>query len=630
MKKYLSRCLKPVWRFLKYALLAAGLVLIIILVLLSRAYNDFREALAAGQEGKTEITLAIEAAQKQNWTETSSKAQNANTRFNSALAALNRTRNNPAIKNVGLVRTQVDDLEYLLKTAEILSRSVTRVTPILQNLDEIRSGAASRNFVDLAPNDKIRFLQLIYESEPELNGLKANLNLAILHLDKIHRIGVLWPVYKQIADIKQELNQAAVLMTKALPLVKLLPALAGYPDTSRFLLILQNNDELRPTGGFIGVYGILENHNGEIVSIKTDDSYHLDMPASTSGWNMEPPAVLKKYLEVEKWYFRDANWSPDWPTAARQIENIYNGENVATNQPVVPFTGLVAITPDLIADLIGLVGPITVNDATYTADNFQPLLQYNVEVAYKDQAIASWDRKEIINELVTKLKERLFNLPSERWGDFSQIINNRINTKSIQIYFANSAWEDWARVLGASGELKDVSGDYLMIVDSNLGAFKSDAVVKKSLTYTLALNNNQPDASVKLNYRHEGDFDWRTTRYRSYTRIYAPLGSKFTSLSGLGDGTAVDLSVTDDKDLKKTVFGFFLTVEPGTDKEIILNYRLPETIREQLDAGTYQLSVQKQAGQRVEDFKAVISRPKKKTVTWQTKLETDQTFVINQ
>ncbi|MFA5109518.1 MAG: DUF4012 domain-containing protein [Patescibacteria group bacterium] len=630
MKKYLSRCLKLIWRFLKYALLAAGLVLIIILILLSRAYNDFREALAAGQEGKTEITLAIEAAQKQNWTETSSKAQNANARFNSALAALNRTRNNPAIKNVSLVRTQVDDLEYLLKTAEILSRSVTRVTPILQNLDEIRSGSASRNFVDLAPNDKIRFLQLIYESEPELNGLKANLNLAILNLDKIHRIGVLWPVYKQIADIKQELNQAVVLMTKALPLVKLLPALAGYPDTSRFLLILQNNDELRPTGGFIGVYGILENRNGEIVSIKTDDSYHLDMPASTSGWNMEPPAVLKKYLEVEKWYFRDANWSPDWPTAAKQIENIYNGENIATQQPVVPFTGLVAITPDLIADLIGLVGPITVNDATYTADNFQPLLQYNVEVAYKDQAIASWDRKEIINELVTKLKERLFNLPSELWGDFFQIINNRINTKSIQIYFPNTAWEDWTRVLGASGELKDVSGDYLMIVDSNLGAFKSDAVVKKSLTYTLTLNNNQPDASVKLDYRHEGDFDWRTTRYRSYTRIYAPWGSKFISLSGLGDGTTADLSVTDDKDLKKTVFGFFLTVEPGTDREIILNYRLPETIREQLNAGTYQLLVQKQAGQRVENFKAIINQPKKKTVTWQTKLETDQTFVINQ
>jgi len=628
MKKYFLHFLNLSGTILKYALIVALALIILIIILLSSAYRDLKTAGLSSWQAKNNLSAALAAVQSRNWSEALNQNLDAQANITIARSALNRIHNNPAVKKVGLIKIQINDLGYLLETAEILSRSLERVVPLVQEGERIYSGSAGANFISLSSADKNRLLKLLYESEPELTGLKANIDLALLNLNRIHKIGILWPAYKEISQVKEELNQASLLMAQALPLTKLLPALAGYPDASNFLIILQNNDELRPTGGFIGVYALLESHGGEVITLKTDDSYHLDMPASLSShWNLEPPAPLKKYLKVQKWYLRDANWSPDWPTAARQINQIYQGENQALGQPQPELTGIIAINPDLVSDLISLVGPITIRGETYTADNLQTLLQYNVEVAYKEQAIAAWDRKDIINELVAELKNRLFNLSATQWPELLKIIEKNITNRNFQIYFANSTWQSLAQTLGASGEVKDTGGDYLMIVDSNFGAFKSDLVVKKGFSYYLKENSQNLQAIVKLNYRHEGGFDWRTTRYRSYTRVYTPLGSELVSLEGI-EKEAADLNIVNDVTLNKTVFGFFLTVEPGATQNITLNYRLPGNIYQQLLSKDYQLLVQKQSGQRVESLKVTYQPKKGKAKEWLSEFKTDKIFTL--
>lgn len=626
MNRYLAHSFNVFWFILKYALIILIAGLILLLIALGGAYKDLRVAGEQGLAGKSDLTAAVDAAKNQNWETALTLTVKARSEFGGALASLDATRSNPAIKNFGPVRAQINDLEYLLKTADILSRSLERGIPIAGELKKISAGGGNQNFNNLPAADKGRFLKLIYESEPELNGLKANLDLARLNLDKIHKIGVLWPVYSQISDIKQELTQVSELLGKAAPLIKLLPALAGYPNPSRFLIILQNNDELRPTGGFIGVYGILASQNGEIISINTDDSYHLDMPASLSDkWKMEAPAPLKKYLKVEKWYLRDSNWSPDWPTAAAKVAEIYYGENSAIGTSTPPFTGVVAITPNFIGDLLRLVGPIIVRGETYNTNNFQPLLQYNVEVAYKDQDISSWDRKDIVDELMGELKSRLFKLSADKWSELIKIVDSNIAEKNIQAYFPNAGWQSLSKEMGVSGEVKKPTSDYLMVIDANLGAFKSDAVVKKDISYALNQSADGLDATVRLDYRHEGGFDWRTTRYRSYTRVYAPLGSRFISLKGINESTA-DISVTDDPGLNKTVFGFFWTIEPGSAESAILSYNLPDKINAQIKAGAYELLVQRQAGSRINSLKAIFKPLSGKTRERSDNLNTDKYF----
>lgn len=621
MKTVIIHFLNYFLKFLKYALIILAALFFISLIIFSTSYRSFKNIVNESLSGKNELTASVESLKQKKWPLALNQAESAQNKFIAALNDLKAVKKNKIISNIPVFATQINDLEYLLKTAEILNRSLLRALPLAQQLDEISSKSLNGDFSTLKSEDKENFLKLIYESEPELNGLKANLNLAILNLDKIHRIGLLWPLYKQISDLKNELQQATSLMSRITPLAKLLPILAGYPEASHFLLILQNNDELRPSGGFIGVYGILESTNGELSALSTDDSYHVDMPA-VGVWKLEPPAPIKKYLKVENWYFRDANWSPDWPTSAQKIEEIYQGEMTAAKRETKPFTGVAAINPDLVADFLRLVGPITVRGETYTADNFQPLLQYNVEVAYKEQNISSWDRKEVINELLNELKKRLFSLGASEWPELLKIIDRNIAAKNIQIYLKNNRSEELINRLGISGEVKQATSDYLLVVDANLAAFKSDVVVKKKISYQVILNNQNLKAKLQLDYQHEGGFDWRTTRYRSYTRVYAPLGSQFISLEGLDSATS-DLSILNDEKLNKTVFGFFISIEPGTGKQIVLNYNLPS----ELNKDPYSLLVQKQSGRRTDALNLDLNTGNKIFKTT-TDLNTDKYFPL--
>jgi len=617
---------KAMVRIIKYFLWVGVGTLIFVLLLLASAYSELRQAAQSALAGKDALGGSIYAIQNQDWLTAQKLASDGQSSFSSSLDSIHKTRSNIAISFISPIGRQIDDIEYLLQTGEIMGRSIQKIIPLAQGLDQVRSGAINGNFYDLSLENKRQFIKYIFESSPELVGLQANLELALMNLDKIHKIGVLWPIYGQISDIKEELGQVAKMLDVTNPLIKLLPALSGYPQVSRFLIIMQNNDELRPAGGFIGVYGKLDVKDGEIQHLETDDSYHLDMPASISDkWQLLPPPVLAKYLEVEKWYLRDANWSPDWPQSARQIEKIYDGVSGVSGQAAHPFTAIIGITPDLVANLISLVGPISVRGETYTPDNFQSLLQYNVEIAYREQDISQWDRKDIIDELLVELKSRLFSLPADKWSNLLEVVSGAISKKDFQIYFSNKSWQAIASELGASGTVANTDSDFLMIVDANLAAFKSDAVVQKDVSYQVKETVRGLEAELHLRYKHEGGFDWRTTRYRSYTRILAPQGSRLISLDGVEEKTA-NPSIEEEEELGKTSFGFFFTVEPGAEREIILSYTLPDRIAEQWHRGDYTLIVQKQAGRRTRELNVRFIPLAGSARNWTSDLNTDKYF----
>ena len=621
MKNTFLYLLSFLWKLIKYLLILGLGFFILSLILLASSYKNLQAAYQLGLAGKSDITNAIYSLQEKNWEESISRAESAGNNFNEALDNVSLIKESFLIKKIPFFSRQADDLEYLLKTTEILSRSLSRASLLAKSFAEINT---RDSFAALSQTEKEKVLKLAYESEPELNGLKANLQIALLNMDKIHRIGILWPIYEEISEYKLQLEEGISLLENLGPLSKVMLSLGGYPEESNLLIILQNNDELRPSGGFIGTFGLATIKNGEILNLTTSDSYHLDMPA-VGKWQKEPPKPIKKYLDVENWYLRDANWSPDWPTSAKQIQEIFTGESLAIGQNPPNFSAIVAINPDLIANLLTLIGPIEIENEVYTADNFQELLQYNVEVAYKDKGISSWDRKDVINDLLEELKTRLFNLNLKDWPRLIAIFNKDIAEKNIQIYFNNENLKFLSDNLGASGEVKKTDSDFLMVVDANLAAFKSDSVVKKEISYQLKNTSSKSEAELTLFYNHEGGFDWRTTRYRSYTRIYLPLGSRLISKNGFEKNTN-DWLIEDDNELNKTVFSFFFSLEPGTNRSFNIKYQLPERIKNQLADGSYRLLVQKQSGRRTEKLNIDFNLQGEENIKWSGDLLSDKLF----
>lgn len=593
--------------------------------------------------GKFYLERAVNSAEQQDFDQAIVDSKNSTTKFDQAIKDIEGIKNNILVKNLPIIRSQIDDVDYLLNSAEILSRSVSQAADFGKELRNLLDGNKKFTYKTLLPEEKDRILGKIYRSAPELAGMKANLDLALLSLGNINPIGVLSPFQLKISEVKNKVEAASFVLSKAVPLSQVLPSLAGYPNKSTFLVMLENNDELRPTGGFLGTYGILQMEHGDIQRFETHDIYHMDMPVQDI-LNIEPPQPIKDYLN-KKWYMRDSNWSPDWPTSAQKIEWFYSTENsLLTGKNQInnfngQFDGVIAVTPKLVKDLLNIIGPIVVDGQEFNANNFSDILQYRVEKGYVNLGIPSWQRKEVIGEIFKELKIRLLNLPTNDWQEMVNVFDNNFLSKDILVYLNDSNLEALIQDQKWTGEISNSGDDYVMVVDSNLAALKTDAVMSKGIEYKISEAVNGLYATLTINYAHQGKPDWKTSEYKSYTRIYVPADSELISSSGF---TQPNLDIK--KEFNKTVFGGYLTVAPGEVGTIVINYKLPNSIKNLVNQGKYDLYIQKQPGNNTNELKISANFTKKITsylpvgfsvdyfngnqISWQTDLEMDRDFSL--
>ena len=627
----------------------------LIIVLTGISAWMFSVIIFKSMEGRENLLSAAALARAKDFEGSMALSRSAEMNFKEASVKADEI-NSSVLRYIPPVGGIAENLKYLTVTADMLARTVSQGTVFYRELQNLVARDDS-NFSKLSQEEKGKVLKYLYESAPELSGLKANLDLAALNLQKVEFPLILYPVQGKIEDLKEQVDLGREFLARAIPAAKFLPELAGYPEKKNFLFLLENNDELRPAGGFIGNYGVMETYYGDIVKFDTEDSYHLDMPVKDKI-NVVPPAPLKEYL-AQKWYFRDSNWSPDFPQSARTAEWFFNEESalmaplsqVPAILPSGGFNGVIAITPKFITDLLTITGPITLEGHEYNKDNFSELLEWRVEVAYRDLGEREWNRKEMVGRLAEELKIRLFDLPFDRWGEIFKAVDSNIAGKNIMLYFKDCDLERLAMEEGIAGEMKPAKNDYFMAVDANLGAFKSDSVMSKNIIYEIREKDGALFAKATLNYAHQGDFSWRSTRYRSYTRIFVPAGSELVLAEGFESPVA---SGSEDKSFPsecgsdpgdKDYFGGLFTVEPGKIKNLTIEYRLPAGIYKAYVDGRYELYLQKQPGSRVSETEVKLNfgkniaayspsgfsaeKIKDNIISWKTDLNTDKSFVVN-
>lgn len=383
----------------------------------------------------------------------------------------------------------------------------------------------------------------------------------------------------------------------------------GWEKPAVYLVLFQNSAELRPTGGFWGSYAVVNLAQGKLVSLRTDDIYNLDKQVAGSVTMPLPPVPLKQYLKVQRWYLRDANWSPDFPTTAKLAQDFFALEGGSEE-----LDGIIAITPEILLRLLKLVGPVEVDGQVFTPEQATEQLQHYVQLGYKEDGIPRADRKNILQPLAHEVVGRLIDKPPSVWLNVFTIIEESLTRRDIQVYLTNEErQQEVARELWG-GAVRETAGDYLMVVDANLSALKSDPKVLREIDYFVERGGGEAKATVKIRYRHTAtEADWRTSPYRSYTRIYAPAGSELISS---------DQKVIVEHENNKTVFGFYHMVGLGETREIKLTYRLPAL----MSNAPYTLLVQRQAGTANYPLTVRIVEEGKEPRLWQSTLDQDKEF----
>ncbi len=390
------------------------------------------------------------------------------------------------------------------------------------------------------------------------------------------------------------------LLSLVKPTVKVLPIskvhkteLSGVMDImetlsqkqeSTFLLLFQNNNELRPGGGYIGSFGIMKIKDGRILFVDSHDTNVFD---SGSSSQIAPPKPMQDMLGIKDWELRDSNWSPDFAVNAQRAEYFYHLEGGQEK-----IDGVIALSTELLPSFLEIIGPIEIDGypGVYNSKNVIEQLEYQVEKGYYDQGIEKGKRKYIMKKMFKIIADKVQELD---WSEKKQLlkkIEQHLNRKDVMLYFANKDLQKSVERLGWSGEVQEnVPEDYLMIVDANLGARKSDAVIKRYFDYTVDFRRKKPTAQLKLTYTHQGMVrDLLTDDYRTYLRVFVPEKSWLYDTDGLEGMKLVDFSKT----LGKKSFGVLHQVKLGKTKTVEFDYYLPEKIT----FDDYQLFIQKQPG----------------------------------
>lgn len=379
----------------------------------------------------------------------------------------------------------------------------------------------------------------------------------------------------------------------------LMLALLGRNQPRRYLIIFQNTTELRPTGGFMGSFAQLDIDKGAITRLEIPGGGTYDIQGQLVA-QIIPPKPLQ--LVADRWEFQDANWSPDFPTAAKTIQYFWNKSGGYS------VDGVVAINSTVVRDLLAVTGPITIPELgkTITADNFIDETQKAVELEYDKTENKP---KKILSLMAPIMMEKLKTLDRAGMIRAFGLFASAIDQKDIQIALTDAHENAQAEELGWSGTMKKTTGDALAIIEANIAGQKTDGVIREQVTFqsTIADDGSLSD-DVTLTRNHtgkKGDI-FNGVRNVSYIRFYLPRGTTLLSADGFvapdpsffqklrddatplpdspelmaeASSTAIPgpggVSVWDEGD--RTVVGGWSMLDPGKTATLHVTYRLPFT-----------------------------------------------------
>jgi len=392
--------------------------------------------------------------------------------------------------------------------------------------------------------------------------------LAISSLSAINKVSKFLPITE---DEKKELDVVNQLVQKLT---------ASDNIERKFLILLQNNYELRPGGGFLGQYAIIKIKNGAMISLLVEDANLLDQRITA---DIPTPYPLKRMLQLKKWKFRDSNFSPDFPTNVEKAKYFMRLAGGTTN-----FDGVIAVNSDVFNNVLALTGPITVPGFTgeFNSNNGALLLEEKVEKIYiMNPEIDTQNRKEIMKKMAPIIADKLFNLGNVT--KIAELVHNEMKNRNIMLNFTDPEMQKLAESVHWDGTVtKDWGGDYLMLVDANMGSLKTDYYMKREITYNVDLTTEKPTATLNILYKNTAPYgDWRTSDYHTYLRIYSPRGSDFLERQMIGYPNITE-------EFNKITFGVVVHVLIGKETNGMIKYELPETI----DQENYKLLIQKQSG----------------------------------
>lgn len=507
------------------------------------------------------------------------------------------------LKIVPFVGTYAADSEHMVNAAIAAVEGGQITVDTLLPYADLLGLKGKSTFVSGSADDRIKMAaETLDKVTPKLSEISDKIALSGKELEYIDpnrypkKLGSI-ALRENLQNAKTLFADSAQIFVDAQPLLAKLPEVLGTHEPRTYLVLFQNDAELRATGGFITAYGVFKVDKGKVQVIKADDIYKLD---ESKRKKLPAPNPLVKYHQnVFTYELRDSNLSPDFVVSMKEFERILK-ETV----PDFPkFDGIFAVDTHVLVSAIKVLGDFNIYGRTFSAENDKrcdcPKAIYELEdYATKPVAYVREDRKDIISVLLYQIMQRSLGVsPSKYWGKLFQVFLDEAKQKHALFYFHDEQSQKGIEALNFAGKIVPTDGDFLHINNVNFAGAKSNLFVKQSVkqeisvagdgsitkTITISYKNPSPPSNCNL----EAGQLCLNGILRNWLRVYVPEGSTLMSFTGSEKDTVTYT------ELGKTVFEGFLTVKPQGASEAKIVFKLPF---KKPANGVYSLLIEKQPG----------------------------------
>lgn len=497
---------------------------------------------------------------------------------------------------------QVIELDSIARNSVLveLSTQFIELPAVLSQADE-----ASKNLVLQILNGSIgettqlteMLTQKAQEAYEKLSLIQASLEQIDFGENSQHQTELLLALEDKIHEIRAGLEIHQQLQ-------QVLPALVGSEQKRTYAVLFQNNQELRPTGGFIQAVALLNFDDGSLVSYKVYSVYDLDKQLPGQ---VVPPEEISEFLGETNWYLRDSNWDPDFPKTASQVAWF-----IEKTIGITP-DGVIGMNVHTLEDLLAATGPLDLPEynEVLTDKNIEERMEFHSEVVLVD----SPESVDYSVKVLTKLLDSLVALKGESVPTLLSSLQTSLEHKQLQIASFDESEQSVLNSLGWTGGLivpscparlsiVDCSIDVMAQVEANIGVNKANYYLERSISHDISVTKTGARHTRTVTFENTAKSNsWPKGTYKSYQRFFIDDDAQVESVSINGSQLVPE-------QIKEITSGEFKSIGVRVDVPIQqqvtveLVYSAPLTAT---DSFSYVFYNRKQSGLEADPFRLSIT-----------------------
>lgn len=593
----------------KILLIILILFFISIISLLTYSYLRLKNMMSLANSAKIQAMESLDLLKNQNLPALPEKVQI----LQESLASLDGEYQSLKIyQHLPFVKAYYHDGQTVFLLAHKALDLAEQVVEDILPYSELLGFAGEGSFEGGTTQDRIvLILQTIEEIQPTIENIEEKLQEIVdvsqtINANRYPEQISNHPVRQEIIKIQEQITEVVHTFSDYRPIMSELAKMAGAEEAQKYLILFQNDNELRPTGGFLTAYSIVKVDKGRVIPEKSGDIYDLDLKFRQ---NTAIPKELGRYLITERyWHLRDMNIYPDFK---KSMETFYQNYQTIPSEPG-DIDGIIAVDTQLLTWLLEVIGPVQVAGyGTFSAEVDKrcdcPQVVYALsEIITRPTPYLREDRKGVLGPLMSGILSKTYELDKSRFPELINVALNSMKARHVQLYFVDEQSQIAAEKIRAAGRLYQLDNnfknwqfgqnqDFLAIVNTNLGGAKSNLFINHDLKISVtAPENNYITNTVEITYRNSAKADncnleagqlCLNATLNDWIRLYLPPNSELIEIQGLEDQEEVY------EEEGYTVIDGFFKLEPLGLAKIRLSYKVPYQ-----DQENYNLRLWKQGG----------------------------------